>query len=127
MIEAVSAIVINNKKMLATRNRGLDVLFIPGGKIENGEMPQDALVRELREELGSGIKSCKYYDTFVAQAHMKNDKVRSRSFFVELEDSPVASSEVEELVWLDKNNYTKLKLGNILVAMIPRLVSQGYL
>jgi 8-oxo-dGTP diphosphatase len=28
----------------------------PGGKIQNGEMPEDAIVREIREELGCSVR-----------------------------------------------------------------------
>ena len=53
-IEVVAAIIIKDGKVFATQ-RGYgqwqDWWEFPGRKIEGGERPQEALVREIREEL----------------------------------------------------------------------------
>lgn len=53
-----AAIIINDGKVFATQ-RGYgdwkDWWEFPGGKIEPGETPQAALMREIREELDTGI------------------------------------------------------------------------
>lgn len=58
-IEVVAAIIIRDGKVFATQ-RGYgewkDWWEFPGGKIEAGECPQEALVREIREELDAEIK-----------------------------------------------------------------------
>lgn len=54
-INVVGAILIENGKILcAQRGEGKPLAYLwefPGGKIETGETPQEALIRELQEEL----------------------------------------------------------------------------
>ena len=58
-IEVVAAIIIHEGKLFATQ-RGYgewkDWWEFPGGKVESGEVPEDALVREIREELATEIE-----------------------------------------------------------------------
>ena len=57
-IEVVAAIIRKGDKIFATQ-RGYgewqDWWEFPGGKMEAGEMPEEALVREIREELSAEI------------------------------------------------------------------------
>jgi 8-oxo-dGTP diphosphatase len=63
-IEVVAAIIQKDDRIFATQ-RGYgdwkDWWEFPGGKMEVGETPEEALVREIREELSSDI----YVDKFV--------------------------------------------------------------
>ena len=58
-IEVVAAVIIRDGRVFATQ-RGYgdwkDWWEFPGGKIEPGESHQDALVREIREELATEIR-----------------------------------------------------------------------
>lgn len=56
----VYGIIIEDDNLLLTAKRSgcyMGMLDLPGGGIEFGEMPEEALVRELREEIGVEAKS----------------------------------------------------------------------
>ena len=65
-IEVVAAIIRKEDKVFATQ-RGYgewkDWWEFPGGKMEPGELPQDALKREIREELSTEINVNEYLCT----------------------------------------------------------------
>ena len=65
MKEVVAGIIYHNDKiLLAQRAIGQKLegkWEFPGGKIEQGETPEQALVREIREELSIGIENISYY------------------------------------------------------------------
>jgi ADP-ribose pyrophosphatase YjhB (NUDIX family) len=51
-------VVIQDKKgrVLLCRRRDLDIWTLPGGHVEEGELPTEAAIRETREETGLKIK-----------------------------------------------------------------------
>lgn len=58
-VKVVAAIITKDNKIFATQ-RGYgdfkDGWEFPGGKVEPGEKPEDAIVREIKEELGAVIR-----------------------------------------------------------------------
>ena len=65
-IHVVAAIIHDGDRVFATQ-RGYgpwkDYWEFPGGKIEAGETPEEALIREIREELGAEIAIDSYLTT----------------------------------------------------------------
>lgn len=65
-IEVVAAIIHDGDRIFATQ-RGYgewrDWWEFPGGKIEPGESPEEALHREIHEELEAGIEGVRHFHT----------------------------------------------------------------
>lgn len=72
-IDKLAFIEIRERKVLVSLSKGKDVWYIPGGKRGVGESDEQALVREVREELSVEIdsQSVKLYGVFTAQAQGK--------------------------------------------------------
>lgn len=73
LVSAVALIDIDGRILLAQRPAGKSMAGLwefPGGKVEQGETPEAALVRELQEELGINTwKSCLAPLTFASHAY----------------------------------------------------------
>ena len=73
----------------------------PGGKIEDGETPQEALVREIREELETEIAVGKLIDTIeydYPTFHLSMD-----CFWAEIVSGDLVLKEHEAAKWLKKD------------------------
>lgn len=51
----VAAVIVHNNKLLAQKNVKTNEYYLPGGRINYGESSEDAVVREMQEELGVDI------------------------------------------------------------------------
>lgn len=48
----VAAVIVHNNKLLAQKNVKTNEYYLPGGRINYGESSEEAIIREIREELG---------------------------------------------------------------------------
>jgi 8-oxo-dGTP diphosphatase len=73
LVVAAALVDVDNRILLAQRPKGkqLEGLWeFPGGKIDPGERPEEALIRELSEELGIVVKpACLAPLTFASHAY----------------------------------------------------------
>lgn len=56
MLPGVTAVIRDGGRFLLARSAGSDTWSLIGGGVEPGEEPTDAVAREVREELGAGIR-----------------------------------------------------------------------
>ena len=73
LVVAVALVDIDSRVLIAQRPEGKSMAGLwefPGGKVEVGELPETALVRELKEELGIDItESCLAPLTFASHVY----------------------------------------------------------
>ena len=73
LVCAVALIDADGRVLLAKRPEGKTLAGLwefPGGKVEEGERPEDALIRELKEELGINVEhSCLAPLTFASHTY----------------------------------------------------------
>lgn len=104
VIKVVAAIIRENNKIFATQ-RGYGEFKggweFPGGKIEAGETPEEALVREIREELDTEIAVGELVDTIeydYPDFHLSMD-----CFWAEIISGELVLKEHEAARWLTKD------------------------
>lgn len=103
-IDKLAWLHIEDGKLLAARSKGRQLLYVPGGKREPGESDEQALIREIREELSIDLVpgTAEYVETFVAQADGKPEgvKVRVTCYRAAFEGLVQAAAEIEEVLWI---------------------------
>ena len=102
-IEVAAAIIVKDNRIFATQ-RGYgefkDGWEFPGGKIEPGESAQEALVREIREELDVDIRVGKLLET--VEYDYPEFHLTMHCFICELLSEDIVLKEHEDARWLKK-------------------------
>lgn len=104
-VNVVAAIIIKDKKIFATQ-RGYgefkDGWEFPGGKVEKGETPENAIVREIKEELDTEIKVKEYFDT--VEYDYPNFHLSMKCYICSVLSGKLELLEHEAAKWLDKDS-----------------------
>ncbi|MEW6775689.1 MAG: (deoxy)nucleoside triphosphate pyrophosphohydrolase [Bdellovibrionota bacterium] len=127
-----AAIAVREGKVLLTRRREGDRFAgqweFPGGKVDPGESPPAALVRELQEEIGTGAEILSPYQF----AYHEYDRTAGDSrgplrvlllfYLVRLEGEPRAV-EVAEVKWTPIKELPSLEILKGSLSIVERLVT----
>ncbi|UOQ71544.1 NUDIX hydrolase [Hymenobacter cellulosilyticus] len=104
MIDKLAWVRIENGKILTARSHRRDLYYIPGGKREAGELDEQALRREIKEELTVELvpESVQFLAAFQAPAHGQpaGTLVRLRCYTADYQGRLHPSAEIEEMQWL---------------------------
>jgi len=127
LIDKLAWIEIADGRILSTRTRGNDAWYIPGGKREGNESDQEALAREIREELSVSLltDSMAHYGDFEAHAHghPSDVRVRMQCYTAKYSGELQASSEIEEFGWLTTADIDRI--SPVDRAIFARLLEEG--
>ena len=125
-IEVAAAIILDGEKIFATQ-RGYGEFKggweFPGGKIEQGETPEQALKREIREELDTEIKVGELFDT--VEYDYPTFHLTMHCFLCTVTSGKLVLKEHEAAKWLTRDMLDSVdwlpadkglieKLGNVL-------------
>lgn len=104
VIKVVAAIIRDGDRIFATQRgygRFKDGWEFPGGKIEDGETPGQALIREIREELDTKIKVGELFDT--VEYDYPDFHLSMECYFCEVIEGDLTLKEHESARWLTKD------------------------
>lgn len=104
-IEVVAALIVNDHRIFATQ-RGYGEWRgwweFPGGKLEPGETPEEALVREIREELATEISVERYVTT--VEWDYPAFHLSMRCYLCTIVNGSLTLLEHDAAAWLDRDH-----------------------
>ena len=128
LVTAVALVDIDGRVLLARRpaEKPMPGLWeFPGGKVQAGETPETALIRELYEELGIDVtEACLAPFTFASHKYA-DFHLLMPLFVCRVWDGVVTAQEGQELKWvrpLDMGNFNMPPADLPLVAMLRDLL-----
>jgi len=104
MQQVVAAMIEMDGYMLICRRSSASHRFplkweFPGGKVEPGESPENAIIREMKEELGIHVRSVRFATSYDHQYPLE-DAIRLVFFFITEFSGTVQNRQFEQMAWV---------------------------
>ena len=124
LVCAVALIDADGRLLLAKRPEGKTLAGLwefPGGKVEEGERPEEALIRELKEELGINVEhSCLAPLTFASHAY-ENFHLLMPLYVCRRWRGIPQALEGQELKWVRAKDLRSMPMPPADLPLIPHL------
>jgi len=108
-LPTVGLIIIKERKLLLALSKNKACFYLPGGKIDQNESKEEALCREIAEELQVEVEKTdlQYYTHITAPAFGEKAGVimEQECYFVNKEIAPHPSAEIAELQYFSLPEY----------------------
>jgi 8-oxo-dGTP diphosphatase len=125
LVVACALIDADNRVLIAQRPEGKTLAGLwefPGGKIDAGERPEQALIRELHEELGITVKdACLAPLTFASHAY-EDFHLLMPLYICRRWEGVVSSREGQTLAWVRANKLRDYPMPAADIPLIPHLI-----
>lgn len=133
-MKVVGTMFFKDKKLLIDKPRKRNTYQMIGGRVEDGETPLDAAIRECHEELSD---SCKL-DESLFELVMDFDEIATSDgvtkidFYVfkyngELKDEPVTGEEIEKFLWYKTSDGVDILSNTLKNEVVPYAIENGYI
>lgn len=129
-LHKAAGILIKDRRLLVEKSFNKDFYLAPGGKIHPNETPEQALIRELKEEFAIevALDALEPFGTFYAPSAGKEDSTLRMDVFIvnAWQGEPAPSSEVENIDWVTSDAPATMSVGSIFAhEVLPRLKKQN--
>lgn len=124
LVAAAALVDPDNRVLICRRPEGKSMAGLwefPGGKVEDGETPEAALVRELKEELSITVcESCLSPFTFASHTY-ETFHLLMPLFLCRKWEGDIVPVEHPEIAWANPNRLSRYPMPPADVPMIPLL------
>lgn len=105
-ITVAAAIIVNDQnQLLLVRKQKTQYFMQVGGKLEENEAPVDAMLREIKEEIGVDASIDQFIGRFETPAANEPDHLLvSYLYQVSFDGVPKVDGEIAEMKWIDLSN-----------------------
>ena len=133
-MKVVGTMFFKDRKLLIDKPRKRNTYQMIGGRVEDGETPLEAAIRECHEELSD---SCKFVESLFELVMdfdeiATSDGVTKIHFYVfkyngELKDEPVTGEEIEKFLWYQTSDGIDILSNTLKNEVVPYAIENGYI